>query len=86
MSENAPARMNAEQFIARAIEQPEGERYSYFRMPSLRHYVIVNPKRRTAVHHARDLDGVIPTRIGGEDRIELDPPGIVLDRLFGTPD
>jgi Uma2 family endonuclease len=57
---------------------------AYFRLPSVRHYLIVNTATRAVIHHARDpgtSGGAIATRIhGGEDagELRLDPPGIVL--------
>ena len=55
----------------------------YFRVPSLRHYLIVNPAKRRLTHHARDEAGTITTRILGDGPLRLDPPGIVLSGLFG---
>jgi Uma2 family endonuclease len=59
----------------------------YFRLPSLRHYLIVRAEERTVIHHERRGDGEeIATRIirdGGE--VALDPPGIVLRDLFPSP-
>ena len=56
----------------------------YFLMPSLQHYLIVNPDRRMLVHHARDGDA-IRTRILGSGALRLDPPGLLLEvvDLFG---
>lgn len=54
----------------------------YFRMPSLRHYLIVRAETRTVIHHGRDAAGAILTRIVRDGPILLDPPGIVLDGLF----
>src|SRR5256884_1643261 len=34
----------------------------YFSVPSIRHYLIVNPTKLVVVHHARDEDGEISTR------------------------
>jgi Uma2 family endonuclease len=51
----------------------------YFRLPSLRHYLIMNTENRTVVHHARDLAGVITSRVIGEGAIRLDPPGISIN-------
>jgi Uma2 family endonuclease len=63
---------------------------AYFRLPSVRHYLIVNTGTRSVIHHARGADGAIATRIHGEsearDRrgddpggeLRLDPPGLVL--------
>lgn len=59
----------------------------YFRLPSLRHYLIVRAEERTVIHHERRGDGdEIATRIirdGGA--VALDPPGIVLRDLFPEP-
>jgi Uma2 family endonuclease len=57
----------------------------YFRIPSLRHYLIIDGDSRTVIHHARNDDGTILTRIvrdGGA--IALDPPGLLLDGLFAA--
>ena len=48
----------------------------YFRIPSLRHYLIVRPDRRVVIHHRRDEAGAIMTAILGDGPIRLDPPGI----------
>ena len=52
------------------------------RLSSLRHCVTVDAERRVVVHHARDASGTITSRIGHEDRIDLDPPGITLECFF----
>ncbi len=54
----------------------------YFRLPSLRHYLIVAGHLRTIIHHARDESGTILTRIVHDGPITLDPPGIVLADMF----
>jgi Uma2 family endonuclease len=50
----------------------------YFRLPSLRHYLIVWADRQQIVHHRRDEANAIVTSVltGGE--IRLDPPGIAI--------
>lgn len=48
----------------------------YFKVSSIRHYLIVRADRRTVVHHRRGDDGGIETRLLAEGRIALDPPGI----------
>lgn len=49
----------------------------YFRVPSIRHYLIIRADRRTVIHHRRrDDDGGIETRLVAEGQIALDPPGI----------
>ena len=48
----------------------------YFRLPSIAHYLIVDPEKPRIVHHARATGDTLLTRIVSEGRIELDPPGI----------
>ena len=51
----------------------------YFRMPSVRHYLLLNIKNRTVIHHARAAEGgEIATRIAHDGAVRLDPPGIAL--------
>ena len=47
----------------------------YFMLPSIRHYLMVDPDRRIIVHHRRDGEN-IATRIIGSGSLRLDPPGI----------
>jgi Uma2 family endonuclease len=53
----------------------------YFRIESLRHYVIVRTEDRTAIHHARNADGHILTRIIHDGKVDFGT-GLVLDGLF----
>lgn len=50
----------------------------YFRLPSVMHYLIVDPKRRTIIHHRRVADDLIETRIAAGGMVDLDPPGLSL--------
>jgi Uma2 family endonuclease len=61
-----------------------GKRGDYFRLPSLRHYLIVKTENRAIIHHERDTAGAITTRIIRDGPIRLDPPGIELTGLFST--
>jgi Uma2 family endonuclease len=54
----------------------------YFRLPSVRHYLIVRTEDRTVIHHARADDGAIATRILRDSPILLQPPGITLTDCF----
>jgi Uma2 family endonuclease len=54
----------------------------YFRLPSLRHYLIVRTEDRVIIHHARGEDGAIATSIVRDGTLSLDPPGITLANLF----
>jgi Uma2 family endonuclease len=50
----------------------------YFRLPSVMHYLIVDPTQPSVVHHARGTGEVILTRIVTNGSIALDPPGLEL--------
>ena len=51
----------------------------YFRLPSVAHYLIVDPLRPLILHHARAAGSeTILTHIVTEGTITLDPPGITL--------
>lgn len=50
----------------------------YFNVPSVRHYLIVDPDDRLLVHHERREDGVVVSHILTEGAARLDPPGIDL--------
>jgi Uma2 family endonuclease len=60
----------------------------YFEVPSIQHYLIVDPEGATVVHHRRSASGAIETRVI-DDRSDLviDPPGLVLPlaQLFPAP-
>lgn len=51
----------------------------YFRLPSVRHYLIVNPEGPPLLHHQRQPDGTILTRIVADGALRLDPPGLEMD-------
>lgn len=50
----------------------------YFRLPSVAHYLIVDPTQPSIVHHSRSSDAIM-TRVVTEGRITLDPPGLEID-------
>jgi Uma2 family endonuclease len=57
----------------------------YFRLPSVHHYLIVRTEDRAIIHHARNADGTILTRIVRAGTLHLDPPGLTVDGLFPAP-
>lgn len=59
----------------------------YFRLPSVRHYLVINADARSVTHHRRTGAGEIATRILLEGRLDLDPPGVAVDvaDLFAAP-
>jgi Uma2 family endonuclease len=56
----------------------------YFRVATVRHYLIVDPDKRLIIHHARGSDDSILTRIVREGSFSLQPPGLELrfDDIF----
>jgi len=59
----------------------------YFRVPSIQHYVIVDPDKQLVIHHARGEGDVIATRVISNGDLRLDPPGIdlAIAELFAAP-
>jgi Uma2 family endonuclease len=51
----------------------------YFALPSLHHYIVIDPDRPLVIHHKRGLGDAIETRIVGGPSLRLDPPGLELD-------
>lgn len=51
----------------------------YFSVPSILHYLIVDPFRPALIHHRRQAPDLILTQIHSSGQINLDPPGLVLD-------
>jgi Uma2 family endonuclease len=50
----------------------------YFSLPSVRHYLVVDPDRKAVIHHRRGDDGAIATAILREGTLTLDPPGLAV--------
>jgi Uma2 family endonuclease len=55
---------------------------AYFRIPSVRHYLIVKTENQVITHHRRDDVGGIATYIIRDGVLRLDPPGLVVTGLF----
>ena len=57
----------------------------YFQVPSVRHYLIVDPDSRTITHHKRGRGGAVPKRIVRKGTLALKPPGIEIElaHVFG---
>jgi Uma2 family endonuclease len=50
----------------------------YFRLPTVTHYLIVDPDKPLVIHHSRRSEDSILTRVIHEGVIVLDPPGLEL--------
>jgi Uma2 family endonuclease len=51
---------------------------AYFSLPSVRHYLVIDPDDRVLVHHRRDHDGHIEPNTLRAGALRLDPPGLEL--------
>ncbi|MEQ1648031.1 MAG: Uma2 family endonuclease [Hyphomicrobiaceae bacterium] len=51
----------------------------YFQIPSVVHYLLVTPGNAPIIHHQRQADGNILTRLAHADPVTLDPPGLTFD-------
>lgn len=58
----------------------------YFGLPSVHHYLIIDPEGPPVLHHQRQSDGSIRTCIVADGALQLDPPGltITIDELFAS--
>src|SRR4051812_17179547 len=50
----------------------------FFRLPSVRHYLIVKTENRSVIHPRKDDAGEIAPRIPRAGRLELDPPRLMV--------
>ena len=59
----------------------------YFSLPSIEHYLILDPERRVVIHHERGTSDAIETRVRSEGAVKLDPPGfeVAVEALFSAP-
>ena len=48
---------------------------AYFSLPSVQHYLILDPDRRVVIHHKRGQGDAIETRVCPRAAAKLDPPG-----------
>ncbi len=50
----------------------------YFSVPSIQHYLIVNPAKKVVIHHARGQGAKHSKHIASSGEIELTPPGMTV--------
>ena len=60
------------------LEEDGAKLADHFRLPSVRHYLLVRTERQTVIHHRRADDGDIQTRIVTAGTLTLYPPGLQL--------
>jgi Uma2 family endonuclease len=51
----------------------------YFALPSLQHYLVVDPDRPLLIQHKRGVGAALETLITAGPRLQLDPPGLDVD-------
>ena len=51
----------------------------YFSLPSVHHYLIVDPGKPPLIHHQRQGEGTILTRLLNDGRLRLDPSGLEIN-------
>ena len=69
LSPSTRARDNSEKLIG------------YFSVPSIQHYLLVRTEDLAIIHHSRNPDGTILTRIVHDGTLVLDPPGLIVTGL-----
>ena len=59
----------------------------YFEVPSIHHYLILDPDDRSVIHHARGERDTLLTRIVSEGPLDFTPPGFSIEvaSLFPAP-
>jgi Uma2 family endonuclease len=59
----------------------------YFSLPSVEHYLILDPDRSVVIHHKRGQGDAIETRVLTDGVAKLDPPGfeVAVEALFPAP-
>jgi Uma2 family endonuclease len=51
----------------------------YFKLPSVRHYLVIDPESRTLTHHRRVDVGTPSAQVIASGKLRLDPPGLEID-------
>lgn len=51
----------------------------YFKLPSVHHYLVIDPDLRRLTHHARSDIGTPSARVVASGQLRLDPPGLEID-------
>jgi Uma2 family endonuclease len=59
-------------------DDAEDKLTEYFSVPSIRHYLIVNPSKKLVIHHVRTPGGNIAKHMVASGEIDLTPPGMTV--------
>jgi Uma2 family endonuclease len=52
---------------------------AYFSLPSVLHYIIIDPETKPVIHQSRQSETSYLTRLVQTGRIDLTPPGLSID-------
>jgi Uma2 family endonuclease len=61
-----------------ALKDMRDKLQGYIRVPSIHHYLIVDPDEKLVIHHARGSGDAVATRLVSEGSLALEPPGLTL--------
>jgi Uma2 family endonuclease len=50
----------------------------YFSVPSIQHYLVIDPTQKIVIHHARSQSGDLVSRTSSSGKIDLTPPGMTV--------
>jgi hypothetical protein len=81
MTRRCPIRPSLSRSSPRAPrrETTASKRECYFIVPSLAHYIIIDPDRPVVIHHKRGAANAVETELVTGARVQLDPPGLDID-------
>jgi len=54
-------------------------RIGYFKLPSVHHYLIIDPDACSVAHHSRSASETVSVHTATSGTIRLDPPGLAID-------
>ncbi len=62
-----------------------GKLQGYFQVPSIEHYIVIDPEKPLAIHYARANQSKLTAALASSGVLSLEPPGIGLDlsAIFG---
>ena len=62
-----------------------GKLQGYFQVPSVEHYVVIDPDKPLAIHFTRANQSTLTAALASAGALKLDPPGVDLDlsAIFG---
>jgi len=75
----APAPIIVVEVISPTSADTSAKLIGYFKLPSVRHYLVIDPEPRTVTHHRRGDDGAMSLQILASGTLQLDPSGLTVE-------